>query len=406
MDQLPVKPRTYNILLVGTLYDEFTLEEAGFRPPDARPSTLPEEDLLTGRWLQQLEMDNVFWTAESRSDTLNLLRRQKFDIVICDYMLGHESSIGLSMKIKKDFPETQIVLLTSNPQFHGPKSQWPQVGAFDLVLTWHGNGQLLRSIVLLHKDGRTMARAGDAFRPRVIMLVEDEPGLAGLYLPLIHEEIFDRTREILPEEPAEDLLVKIMSERPRLLYATTYEEAVEIVNRWGEDLLGVITDVQFNRSGVLDMDAGFELTQFIRRLYPTLSIAIQSRDPDIRNMASALNARFLHKEPMTLLSKLKHFMLDYLGFGPFIFRMPDGNEVARAGNIRELARAFEEVPLESFLYHASNNHFSAWLSLHGHRTLALQLAPLKAFSERDRQNALRLIKAYIDEVYPDRCVFF
>jgi CheY-like chemotaxis protein len=406
MDPLPVKPRTYNILLGGTLYDEFTLEEAGFRTPEARPSSLPEEDLLTGLWLQQLEMDNVFWTAESASDTLNLLSRRKFDIVICDTMLGHESSIGLSRKIKSKYPETRLVLLTSSPQYQGPKSTWPQAGAFDLVLTWHGNVQLLRSIVLLYKDGRTMDRSDDDFRPRVVMLVEDEPGLAGLYLPLIHEEIFDRTREILPEKPAGDLLVKILFERPRLLYATTYEEAVEIVNRWGEDLLGVITDVQFNRDGEMDTEAGFELTRFIRRLYPTLSIAIQSRDPDIRNMARALNARFLHKEPMTLLSKLKHFMIDYLGFGPFIFRMPDGNEVARAGNIRELARAFEEVPLESFLYHAGNNHYSAWLSLHGHRTLARQLAPLKAFNERDRLSALKLIRAYIDEVYPDRCEFF
>ena len=401
----PVKPQLFRILLVGTRYDEFTLEEAGFHAPDAKLPPLEEEDLQTGRWLQHLEMDNVFVTAETAAEALEVLKKEAFDIVICDYMVGSDSSIPLSRRIKRDHPSVMAVLLTSNPLYAGPRPAWPEKGAFDIVLTWHGNGQLLRSIVLLQKDTTPAASSGE-FRPRAILLVEDEPGLAGLYLPLIHEEIFSRMREILPETPPGDMLLKILAERPRLLYATTYEEAVDLVKRWGDEILGVITDVQFTREGRLEAEAGFELVRFIRRLYPTLPIAIQSRDPDIHNISRALGAHFLHKEPMKLLSKLKGFMIDYLGFGPFIFRTTDGTEVARARDIRELARAMKTCPLESFLYHAGNNHFSAWLSLHGHRALAVKFAPMRAYNELDRQNHVRIVREYISEVFPDRCVFF
>jgi DNA-binding NarL/FixJ family response regulator len=397
MDDPPIKPEVFKTILVGTSYDEFTLEEAGFHEASTPPVQLDEENLQTGRWLQHLEMDNIFRKVERPGQVLELLQKETFDIVICDIVAGGECSIDLNRKIKQLYPGTRLCLLTSNPGYAGPRETWPLRGGFDLVLTWHGNGQLLRSIVLLHKDARAARDEQEEYRPRAIMLVEDEPGLAGLYLPLIHEEIFNRMRDILPARPPGDLLRKILAERPRLFYATTCEEAETIVRKHGSDLLGVITDVRFPRMGRLDPDAGFELTKFVRRLHPTLPVAIQSRDPDERDMASALRAHFMLKEPARLLSRLKRFMIDYLGFGPFIFRMPDGREVARASTLEELAEAFARCPLESFLYHAGNNHFSAWLALHGCRPLAVKLAPLKARSEKDRRHALGIIRQFIAE---------
>jgi len=392
----PTGPDRVAILLVGTGYDEFTLREAGFRKPDAPRPELDEEERETGRLLQHLETDNVFMAADSPREALDLLARHRFDLVICDIAAGRESTAPLSERIRALSPGTSLCLLTSSPAYAGPPHTWPAAGAFDTVLTWHGDQQLLRSIVLLKRDtAEARAPAPDELRPRAILLVEDQPRFAGLFLPLIHAEIFDRMRAILPRDADGAACRTILAERPRLLWATTFEKAQEITLRCGENLLGVISDIQFPRGGRPDQDAGFELAAFIRKLRPTLPVALQSEDEELCTMARALDVHCMLKEPTKLLSHLKAFMNDYLGFGPFILRTPGGSEVGRARDIRELAGAIERCPLECYLYHASFNHFSAWLLIHGHRPLALALAPLKTRTEEDRRRVAAIIREYV-----------
>jgi len=401
-----IQPQTFRILLVGTGYDVFTLQEAGFREESEPLQEIDEETKKTGKWLQYLEMDNIFTNAETPDEALSKIKNNNFDIVICDLITSEYSTFTLSNEIKKINPSLKICLVTSNPDFWGTEETWPQRGNFDLVLTWHGNGQLLRSIILLHKDSIEKTDIPREYQPRSILLVEDEPRLAGLYLPSLHQEIFDGMREILPPEPPEDLLLRILQERPRLFYATTYEQAEAMLTKHADNLLGLITDVQFPKEGKLQADAGFELAEMARRLLPTLPIAIQSVDSSAKEMASAIKSHFILKEPNRLLSGIRNFLIEYLGFGPFIFRMPDGTEVGRANDLPELVKLAEECPLESFLYHAGNNHFSAWLSLHGYRQLAIKLAPLKARNENDRKEDVKIMKEFIEKCLPECCPYY
>ncbi len=71
-------------------------------------------------------------------------------------------------------------------------------------------------------------------------------------------------------------------------------------------------------------------------------------------------------------------MIDEMGFGDFIFRLPDGKtEVARATDLNELETLLHTVPAESIAYHGERNHFSHWLMARTEFALAQKLRPRK-----------------------------
>ena len=47
----------------------------------------------------------------------------------------------------------------------------------------------------------------------------------------------------------------------------------------------------------------------------------------------------------TLLADLRRFMVEHFAFGDFVFRMPDGSEVARASDLKDL----EEISIEDLI---------------------------------------------------------
>ncbi len=69
--------------------------------------------------------------------------------------------------------------------------------------------------------------------------------------------------------------------------------------------------------------------------------------------------------------------MQYLGFGEFVFRLPDGKEIGRAGNLREMEDILPNIPDESVFFHATHNHFSSWLMARAEIMLASKLKPVK-----------------------------
>src|SRR5262249_10390744 len=94
-------------------------------------------------------------------------------------------------------------------------------------------------------------------------------------------------------------------------------------------------------------------------------------------VAHSVGASFLLKDSPTLLHDLRQFMVDHFGFGDFIFRTPDGSEVARANDLKMLEEKLRTVPAESVAYHAERNHFSKWLKARTEFALAHSLRPRK-----------------------------
>ena len=70
-------------------------------------------------------------------------------------------------------------------------------------------------------------------------------------------------------------------------------------------------------------------------------------------------------------------MLEEMSFGEFIFRMPDGVEIARASNLEQFVEKMEEVAVESIEFHATRNEFSHWLRARTEFSLAASMRPMR-----------------------------
>ncbi|MGQ9644135.1 MAG: PEP/pyruvate-binding domain-containing protein, partial [Ignavibacterium sp.] len=118
-------------------------------------------------------------------------------------------------------------------------------------------------------------------------------------------------------------------------------------------------------------------TQEVKKEIPDIPILLMSNNPDNKSDAFNLGASFLLKDSPTLIFDLRQFMNQYFSFGDFIFRLPDGTEVGRASDLKQLEDTLKIVPAESIQFHAERNHFSNWLKARTEFWLAHQLRPRK-----------------------------
>jgi hypothetical protein len=168
-----------------------------------------------------------------------------------------------------------------------------------------------------------------------------------------------------------------MRARPKILVAENYEEALDLYRQYQPYLLSVFSDVRFPKNGQIDDQAGVSLLSMIRQENPDLALLNLSSEESNRQQAEKIPAVFLNKNSPTLHSEIRSFLKNYLGFGDFVFRFPDGQEIARASNLRTMEKILPSIPDESVLYHGQRNHFSSWLMARSEVMLASKLKPVK-----------------------------
>src|SRR5437667_139053 len=131
---------------------------------------------------------------------------------------------------------------------------------------------------------------------------------------------------------------------------------------------------------------------------PDVPVVLQTSRTEFRPRAHAEGYSFLRKRSPTLLRDLRRILTEQLGFGDFVFRMPDQTEVGRASDLNTLEEQLQSVPAESIAFHAQRNHFSHWLMARTEFALAAKLRPRKVSDFRTiehlRQNLIESINEY------------
>lgn len=359
--------RVQEILLVASLYDAFNLEEGG---------RLTELLLLEYRELN-LSFAPRITNVTSGREALDLIASRRFDLVLTMARVGDYEAAALAGRLKDARPDLPVYALALNPR--EVQQVTAQVGAerIDRLFMWTGDVRLLLAMIKSCEDQRNLShdtRYGDV---RLILLVEDSVRFASLYLPLLYTELVRQTQAVMEDGINLSHRLLRMRARPKILLATTFEEAWGLFRRYQGHLLGVICDGRFPRGDVPADDAGLDLLAQVKRADPHLPVVLQSTDERLRAAAYAIEAGFIHKDSRHLLAELRAFMADHFGFGDFVFRLPDGREVARAHDLRELVRQIAEVPEASVVHHAANDHFSTWLRARTEFALAAMIRPRK-----------------------------
>jgi CheY-like chemotaxis protein len=377
-----------DILLVSTPYDAWIMEE------DCR---LSERIIHEYRGLNLSNPPRFTWVATAE-EALAAIDEKNFDLVITMLHLADMDAFVFGQEIKKKDPDLPVILLTHSALPSDESSRvFTQPPGIDRTFVWAGDTDILVALVKSAEDWMNVAHDTEFAGIRVILFVEDSPVYISALLPVLYRELVGQTQAVLEEGLNEEHRLLTMRARPKILVARNFEEAVSLYETFEPFVLGVISDVRFPRNGKLDNDAGVVFLSKIKKKrfdIPTLLTSSESSNAD---KALTIPASFVDKNSPSLIAEVRSFFLEQLGFGDFVFRMPNGQEIARASNTQSLEKLLREIPEESFRYHTSRNDFSRWFFARTEIMLASKVRPIREndFTSIDdhRQYLISIVQA-------------
>ena len=367
-DLMPFKVK--EILLIANLYDAYSIEKEG---------RFSEHVLGEYQQLSLTSMPRI--TGVSNTDeALEKLYSRHYDLIIIMVGVDKKSPVQVSNIVKQEFKYIPIFLLLNNNSdvayYDKSKTELPSI---DKIFIWNGESKVFFAMIKHVEDKINVKNDTEIGLIRVILLVEDSPVYYSRYLPMLYHIVMQQTKRIIDDVSTDELYkVLRMRARPKILLASNYEEAVGIFNQYREFMLCLITDVKFDYNGVKDSEAGFKLTNYIKSIIKDLPVIIQSSDEENELRAYKLNATFINKNSESLRQDFYSFITHYLGFGNFIYRDPDGKQIAVAKSLQEFEDHLRTINDESLLYHARKDHFSLWLMARGEIRVAKIINPKKA----------------------------
>ena len=363
-----MKFKIREILLVSSFYDNYLFEE------DGRLYEMIRKEYQNLNLSQAPEIIHVTTGHEAME---MLSKKNNFDLIITTLHIEDMHPTALARMIKSKRIKKPVILLAYDNKERKELMLNYDTSVFDRIFIWSGDYHLLIGIVKYIEDRMNVDSDTEKIGVQVIILVEDNVRFYSTYLPLIYTEIFKQSQRLISEGVNISHRYLRMRARPKILLCTTYEEAWRCFQKYKEYVLAIILDNNFKRRGKRDPEAGLKFAAAVKKRQKDIPILLQTSDETIAGKIDKLNASYLLKNSQRLLYDLRKFMMNHFGFGDFVFRMPDGKEVARASNLKELAAKLSKIPDESLLYHAEGNHFSKWLKARTEFWLAHQLRPQK-----------------------------
>ena len=260
--------------------------------------------------------------------------------------------------------------------------------ALERLFLWQGDVRILLAMVMYLEDRLNAERDTLQLGVPAILVVEDNVRFYSSFLPAIYTELLRHTDHLLAAGLNPSQKMMRMRARPKVLLCETYEEALELFDRFPEQILGVISDFEFPREGELDARAGLRLCLAVQEQRPEVPLVLQSSRPENQALAEEIGASFLLKGSPVLLTRLRQVLVQRFGFGDFVFRTPGRPNIERAQDLRSLARKLRTVPAASVAYHAKRQQFSHWLKVRTEFLLAERLRPRQVEDFEDTE-ALR-----------------
>ncbi|MGN0210078.1 MAG: PEP/pyruvate-binding domain-containing protein, partial [Muribaculaceae bacterium] len=257
---------------------------------------------------------------------------------------------------------TPLVMLTPFSKEVSRRLSNEDLSGIDYVFSWLGNVDLLLAIIKLLEDKLNAENDVNRVGIQMIMVVEDSVRFYSSVLPHIYKFLLKQSREFSTEALNEHEQMLRMRGRPKVMLARDYEEAIDLYNRFGRNMLGVISDVSFMRNGRKDPKAGIRLCEYLRERDPYLPLIVESSEVDNAVDVARIGGVFLDKNSKKLPVDLGDAIMANFGFGDFIIRDPKtGREIMRLRDLKALQEKIFNIPDESLFLHASHNDISRWL---------------------------------------------
>ncbi|MCX7642134.1 MAG: hypothetical protein N2Z20_05830 [Elusimicrobiales bacterium] len=352
--------RIKNILIVASLYDSFMF--------------IDDDMFLDTLGFGYYGRDNInIEKAKNSDDAINMLQKQKFDLVI-SVIQSAEFDMDRFVKIVKINYSIPLVILSFSIQDINLLSDLVKQTA-DYLFLWQGDTRIFSSIINLIED-RINLKHDLSFGVQCVMLVEDNIRFYSMYLPIIYNEMIKQMQIVMADDMSSSRKLLRMRARPKIVLFNNYSDAWNFFEHYHNNLLGVITDVEYP-GGNSQEKAGLLLAKKIKGQIPDMPVLIQSSNQTYEKKALSVGASFLNKNSSDLSKQLRNFIMRYFGFGDFVFDDGTGKEIARAYDLQSMIKILKVIPEKSLLYHASRNHFSKWLLARTEFEIAYKIKPKK-----------------------------
>jgi hypothetical protein len=386
-DLMPFRVR--EVLLVASVYDAYILEREG---------QLFEQ--IYGEYYQlNLSSAPRVTSVFSIEAALQEISEGHFDLVIIMTGIERNMPIILSRKIKEIKSDLPILLLiNNNNQIAHYESISKEMVHIEKMFVWNGDSNIFLAMIKYIEDSINVESDTETGGVRLILVIEDSIRYYSRYLPTLYSVIMREVQRLISGEDI-DARYKIlrMRARPKVLLASTYEDAVKLYEKYNEFLLCVITDVRYPKNGILTCDAGMDMVRHIKK-DREVPILMQSSESENSEFAVKNDISFLDKNSKNLSRELIEFFKLNLGFGNFVFRDSEGNAIAEARYMKEFEILIEDVPAESMLYHSDRNDFSTWFMAKGEIKSALKLRDVSTNDFDDAED----IRTFLRDILRER----
>ena len=390
-----MQKRVRRILLVCNNYDSFALEEDG------------RIDVQIAQEYTELNISNppTIVRAETTREALNRVEEgEDFDLILTMYSTGELDVFDFAQAAKQVLPNCPIVLLSSFSKEIYRRIERHDKSNIDYIFSWNNSTDLIIAIIKLLEDKMNSPHDILEEGVRAILLVEDSVRYYSTYLPLLYKLVLQQNTIAIRDALNEKQQLMRKRARPKVLMATCYDEAVEMYNQYGKNIIGVISDIGFvlhkgDPSASEKLDAGVDLCKLIREDNPTMPFLMQSSQESMRSVARQLKVGFVIKQSKTLTQEVSEYIEREFGFGDFIARDPrTGKEIDRASDLEGFERIISTISPAAFRRLSDNNYLSKWLFARGLFSVGRPVSALKIQDDADieniRQTNIRLIHDY------------
>lgn len=374
--------RVYNVLFIASQYDMFILEDDG----------RVDEQIFNEYTSLNLRYPPRFTQVSSFDEAMIQLATNRFELVICMPNVDNNDFFELAKRIKKKHASTPVVMLTPFSKTVNKVFEKDDLSSVDYLFSWLGDSDLLLAIIKLIEDKINVENDVKTVGVQTILVVENSVRFYSSLLPLLFKYVLNESKEFSKEALNDHQQMMRMRGRPKILLARNYEEATDLYEKYGRNMLGILCDVSFKRKGEKDKLAGKKLIEWIRQYDKTIPVIITSIEASNQDYAKDLKAEFIDKNSQTFPQDVRKAIKENFGFGDFIIIDPNTNhEILRIKNLKDLQNKIPKIPDDALYYHLSLNHFSRFFYSRAMFPVAEMLRKIDVSEYKDMKEARELI---------------
>lgn len=347
-----MQKRIFNVLLIATPYDAFMLEEDG----------RVEEQVYNEYVSLNLSSPPRFVKVANYTEAWEELTSKHYDLIIAMPGVDLSETFLEAVKIDEKYPDIPFVVLTPFSKEVRRRIANEDLRGVDYVFSWLGNVDLILAIIKLIEDRMNAENDINEVGVQAILFVEDSIRFYSAILPYLFKFLLKQSMIFSTEALNEHEAMLRMRGRCKVLFARDYEEATALIDRYGDNIMGLVTDARFPRNGMKDPQAGHALAQYLHKKRPYAPVIMESQESANKKIAEREGYIFLDKQSKTLPIDLRKAVSHQYGFGDFEVKYPgNGRELMRIKNLKELQHKIFEIPDDLLFHYCANNSISRWL---------------------------------------------